>query len=329
MFMKRFTDMIDVIKEAQKVFDTEIEALSKMRNALGTEFSEVLNLITECEGKVVITGMGKPGHVAAKLAATFSSLGTPSFYLHPADAMHGDLGMVSANDVVIAISYSGESDEVISILAGIKTIGAKIVAITRNADSTLAQAADLVQILPEFEEACNLGLAPTSSTTVELCYGDALAVVASKVYGFKDTDFGKFHPAGALGKKLLYKISDIMAVGDDVPMVKKGSSLIAAIDELSRKCMSIVSVVDDEENLCGIMTDADFRKVVSEHGDIYNLSIDEVMNQSPRWICSDELAVEALAVMRDTKCNVMPVLDGKKLVGTIHWQQIVRAGIVL
>ena len=202
---------MDKLAEAKKVFDVEINALEKTINILYNTFNQILDLIVNCKGKVIITGMGKPGHIAAKLAATFSSLGTPSFRLHPAEAMHGDLGMVSPNDILIAISYSGESDEIINILPSIKMIGVTLVGITGNPNSSLAKASDIVQVLPRFEEACYLGLAPTSSTTATLCYGDALAVVASGIYGFKDADFGRIHPAGALGKKLVLRVNDLMA----------------------------------------------------------------------------------------------------------------------
>lgn len=196
---------MDRLAEGKRVFDIEIEALQKTRDALDETYVQILDLITNCSGKVIVTGMGKPGHIAAKLAATFASLGTPAFRLHPAEAMHGDLGMVSPNDVVIAISFSGESDEIVRILPNIKLIGATLIALTGNPSSTLAKAADVVQVLPKFEEACYLGLAPTSSTTAALCYGDSLAVVASGVYGFKDENYAMFHPAGSLGKKLILK----------------------------------------------------------------------------------------------------------------------------
>ena len=197
---------MDKLAEGRRVFDIEIQALEKTRDALDNTFVKILDLVTKCTGKVIITGMGKPGHIAAKLAATFASLGTPSFSLHPGEAMHGDLGMICDNDIVIVISYSGESDEIVKILPNIKMIGSILVGITGNANSTLAHASDIVQVLPKFEEACYLGLAPTSSTTVALCYGDALAIVASGIYGFRDVDFGRYHPAGALGKKLILKV---------------------------------------------------------------------------------------------------------------------------
>ena len=202
--------MLNILSEGKKVFDIEINALKMMRDNLDETFLHILNLVTSCTGKVIVTGMGKPGHIAAKLAATFSSLGTSSFFLHPGEAMHGDLGMVSSDDIVIAISYSGESEEVINIIPSIKIRGAKIIGITANKASSLARMADVIQILPYFEEACYLGLAPTSSTTVELCYGDALAVVASEIYGFKDSDFSMLHPAGSLGKKLIVRVDDLM-----------------------------------------------------------------------------------------------------------------------
>ena len=189
---------MDKLAEARRVFDIEIGALEKTKEVLNDTFVQILDLITNCTGKVIVTGMGKPGHIGTKIAATFASLGTPSFFLHPGEAMHGDLGMISANDVVVAISYSGESDEIVHILPNIKMIGATLVGITGNEKSSLAEASDIVQVLPKFNEACYLGLAPTSSTTTVLCYGDALAVVASGIYGFKDVDFGKFHPAGSL-----------------------------------------------------------------------------------------------------------------------------------
>ncbi len=240
---------MDKLLEGKKVFDIEIEALKRTRDAINDTFVQILDWIIACSGKVIITGMGKPGHIATKLAATFSSLGTPSFYLHPAEAMHGDLGMISENDIIIAISYSGESEEIVKILPNIKMIGAKIVAITGNENSTLAKAADITQVFPEFEEACYLGLAPTSSTTAELVYGDALAVVASVVYGFKDSDFGKFHPAGSLGKKLILKVADLMVKDKDIPKIGKDKLLMDAITKKKKKGIGVVSVIDEDNTL--------------------------------------------------------------------------------
>lgn len=317
------------LQEGKRVIGVEIEALNKVKDSLNEVFVEILNEILNCQGKLVITGMGKPGHIARKLAATFSSLGTPSFCLHPAEAMHGDLGMIDSRDVVIAISYSGESDEIVKILPNIKMIGAKLIAITGNANSTLAQAAEIVQVLPKFEEACHLGLAPTSSTTAVLAYGDALAVTASEEYGFKDVDFGKFHPAGSLGKRLVLKVDDLMASGDAVPKVVTGSLLMDAIKEISNKRLGTVSVVDEDNNLVGIITDGDVRRMIGDHEDIYTVKVDEVMTPNPKRTTKEVLAFNALKQIREQNINCLPVVDGKKLVGTITWQSIVRAGIVV
>ncbi len=320
---------MDRLNEAKKVFDIEIEALQKTRDVLGDDFIGILNEISSCQGKVILTGMGKPGHIAEKLAATFSSLGTPSFYLHPAEAMHGDLGMVSKNDVVIAISYSGESSEIIEILPVIRLIGAKLIAITGNRNSTLAKASDLVQELPEFEEACHLGLAPTSSTTVELVYGDALAVVASEMYDFKDVDFGKLHPAGALGKKLILKVEDCMAKNEDLPKIHVDSLLVDAIKEMTKKGLGVVCMVDDENVLKGILTDGDLRRVIEKRVDIYSESVRNVMTPDPKRTTKDKLAVEALKFIRSKNINNLPVVDEEnKLIGVVDWRQIVKAGIV-
>lgn len=324
------TTEINIIEAGKEVFDLEIEALEKTRDILDSTFEEILNVIIGCKGKIIITGMGKPGHIATKLAATFASLGTPAFSLHPGDAMHGDLGMISELDVVIAISFSGESDELIRILPSIKLIGATLIAITANGESSLAQTADIVQVLPQIKEACYLNLAPTSSTTAELCYGDALAVVASKINGFSNSDFGIFHPAGALGKKLIIKVSDLMVRDELVPKVKRGTLLMDAISELSEKRMSMVSIVDEKDKLYGIMTDADWRMVVRNHGDIYSITVDEVMNRTPKVFGFNKLAVDALQFMKKESINVLPIIDDNgKLVGTLHWQQIVKAGIVI
>lgn len=316
------------IEEGKRVFNIEINALEKMRDALDDTFSQILDTIVECEGKVIITGIGKPGHVGSKIASTLSSLGTPSFYLHPAEAMHGDLGMLSPNDVVIAISYSGESREVVTILPNIKLIGATLIGITGNPQSSLAHASDIVQVLPKFSEACYLGLAPTSSTTVEMAYGDALAVVASGIYGFKDADFGKFHPAGALGKKLILKVKDVMVHGDDNAVIHTGASFKEAIIEISKKKMGIVTVVGDNDKLAGIVTNGDIRRQLEKSVDVYSLIVDDIMTKTPLTIDVNKMAVEALNKMKKVKMPNLIVVDGEKAVGTIQLIDIVRNGIV-
>lgn len=320
---------MDKLAEARRVFDIEIEALQKMRESLDETFVQILDEIVACQGKVIVTGMGKPGHVGTKIAATLASLGTSSFFLHPAEAMHGDLGMVTANDLVIAISYSGESEEIIKILPNIKMIGARIIGITGNADSTLAVNSDIVQVLPKFKEACYLGLAPTSSTTVELCYGDALAVVASGIYGFKDADFGKFHPAGALGKKLILRVEDLMTTGEKNAVLPADATLKDVILELSKKGLGIVSIVDERGCLLGVITDGDLRGQLLKGVDIYSLSVDDIMSKHPFTIRNNRLAVEALNVLKKRNISYMPVLDAdRRVVGTIRMKDIVNVGIV-
>lgn len=317
-----------LLEEGRRVIGTEIEALESVRCSLDGTFLAILNEIIACEGKLVITGMGKPGHIAKKLAATFSSLGTPSFFLHPGEAMHGDLGMVDRRDIVMAISYSGESDEIVRILPNIKMIGAKLVAITGNSSSTLAKAAEIVQVLPEFEEACHLGLAPTSSTTAVLAYGDALAVAASVNHGFKDVDFGKYHPAGSLGKKLVLRVEDLMASGEEVPRVNSESLLVDAIKEMSGKRLGAVVVTDEKEDIEGIITDGDLRRLVEGRRDIYSVKSGEVMTRNPKTIDGRSMAVDALRQIHDQDVNCLPVVEGRRLVGLITWQSVVNAGIV-
>lgn len=319
---------MDRITEAKKVFDIEIDALQKTKDSLGEDFLKILDLIVTCKGKVVVTGVGKPGHIATKMAATFSSLGTPSFFLHPDEAMHGDLGMVSSDDVVIAISYSGESDEITRILSSVKLIGAKLVGITGRENSTLAKACDVVQILPPFNEACHLGLAPTSSTTTELCYGDALAVVASQVYGFGKADFGKFHPAGALGKKLHLKVCELMKTGEQNAIVYNDMVLKNVIVELSQKKLGVVNVFDRSGEYLGIITGGDLYRALESGYDIYASSIDPLITRKPITITSERLAVEALNIMKEKNIISMPVVDGKTLIGTIIMQDLLAAGLI-
>lgn len=319
---------MEKLDEGKRVFDLEIKALKCMRDALDDTFVTILDFVTTCSGKVIITGMGKPGHIARKIAATFASLGTPSFCIHPAEAMHGDLGMISKDDVVIAISFSGESDEIVKILPNIKLIGATLVGITGNGNSTLAKASDVVQILPDFDEACYLGLAPTSSTTVELCYGDALAVAASVIYGFKDNDYAKFHPAGTLGKKLILKVDDLLDKDEKNAKVHINVPLKDAIIEISKKGLGMVAVVDDSDQLLGIITDGDLRRQLEKGVNIYSLRVEDIMTKQPKTIQIGNFAVDALKLMHEKNISGMPVLNGNTLIGIIRVQSIVGAGIV-
>lgn len=319
----------DVLSEARQVFDKEMVALRKTRDSLGEDFAQLVELVLTCSGKVIVTGMGKPGHVAAKIAATLSSLGTPSFFMHPGEAMHGDLGMVEARDVVILMSYSGESEEVTRLMPVLQEIGCTTVAITGNRKSTLSKECQYRVVFPEFEEACYMHLAPTSSTTALLVLGDALAVVASRAKNYTKEDFGLHHPAGALGKKLLVKVTDVMHGGNDNAVVRQGSTVQNAIIEMSGKGLSMVVIVDEEDNLKGIITDGDLRRMLNRGVDVYHEVVDHVMTASPKWVDAREMAVNALQVMNEKKITCMPVLDeAHHVVGSVLMQDIIKAGIV-
>ena len=319
----------DVRAEARGVFDKEIEALRKTRDALGADFENLVELILNCRGKVILSGMGKPGHIGSKIAASLASLGTPAFFMHPAEAMHGDLGMVTRGDVVILMSYSGESEEVTRLLPVLQEIGCETVAITGKERSTLARECRHRYVFPEFEEACYLHLAPTSSTTSLLVLGDALAVTVAKLRNYTSEDFGLHHPAGALGKKLLVKVRDLMHTGVDNALILEGGSLRSAIVEMSAKGLSMVTVVDAEGKLKGIITDGDLRRMLEKGVDVYHETIDAVMTKNPKWIDSREMAVNALQFMSDRRITGMPVLDEQGLVvGSILMQDIYKAGIV-
>ena len=319
----------DSIIEARKVFDQEIEALEKTKNALDEDFEQILNLILACKGKVILTGMGKPGHIATKMSATFASLGIPSFFMHPGEAMHGDIGMVGKTDVVMLMSYSGESEEIVRLLPVLTEIGCITIAITGNRSSTLARKSQYHFFFPAFEEACYLHLAPTSSTTALLVLGDALAVVASKAINYTKEDFGLRHPAGALGKKLLVKVKNLMHTGDDDAVVPEGSTLHQAIVEMSKKGLSMVTIVDQEDRIQGIITDGDLRRMLDKKVDVYNATVDELMTRNPITVDYREMAVNALQTMGDKKITCMPVVDeNNRLIGTILMQDIFKAGIV-
>ena len=319
----------DVCAEAQAVFDKEIEALRKTRDSLGEDFEKLVELVLNCRGKVILSGMGKPGHLGTKMAATLASLGTPAFFMHPAEAMHGDLGMVTKEDVVILMSYSGESEEVTRLMPVLQEIGCITVAITGNASSTLNRECMYHFVFPAFEEACYMHLAPTSSTTALLVLGDALAITVAKLRNYTKEDFGLHHPAGALGKKLLVKVSDVMHKGGENAVIPTGSSLRSAIVEMSSKGLSMVTIVDEEKRLKGIITDGDLRRMLEKGIDVYNETIDAVMTPNPKWIDCREMAVNALQFMSDRHITGMPVLDESgAVVGSVLMQDIFKAGIV-
>lgn len=320
---------MDIVKEAQWVFDTEITALQETKKSLGKDFETIVQLVVNCTGKVIISGMGKSGHIGAKIAASLASLGTPSFFMHPGEAMHGDLGMVAKNDVVILMSNSGESDEIVRLLPTLHEIQCVTVAITGNSKSTLAKSCQYHFYFPHFEEACYMHLAPTSSTTALLTLGDAIAVVASKMRNYTKSDFALHHPAGALGRKLLVKVENVMHAGDENAVVQQGSTLRSAIIEMSSKGLSMVTIVDQENKLKGIITDGDLRRMLERGVDVYQEMVDHVMTKLPKYINSKDMAVNALQKMSDFRITGMPVLDGSDcVIGSILMQDIYKAGII-
>lgn len=322
-------EKFDIIFEAKSIFDKEIKALEKTKEAIGEDFEKIVELMLNCEGKVVLTGIGKPGHIATKIAATLASLGTPSFFMHPGEALHGDLGMVEKKDIVVLMSYSGESEEVTRLMPVLQEIGCTTVAITGKQKSTLARECQYHFFFPEFEEACYMHLAPTSSTTALLVLGDALALTTSRMRNYTKEDFGLHHPAGALGKKLLVKVSDLMHESEDNAVVESGSSLRNAIVVMSNKGLSMVTVIDCNNRLAGVITDGDLRRMLERGVDVYNETIDNVMTKSPKWIDAREMAVNALQIMNDTRITSMPVIDEEGIVvGTLLMQDILKAGIV-
>lgn len=320
-----------IIDAGKRVFDIEIEALTQVRDCLDESFEKIVNAITECKGKVIVTGMGKSGHIASKIAATMASLGTSSFFLHPAEALHGDLGMVSSNDIVIAISNSGESDEIVNILPNIKLIGARIVGISSNPNSTLIRSCDLPFVFPKMKEACNMSLAPTSSTTATLVFGDALAVVLSGISGFSKDNYALIHPAGSLGKRLLVSVANVMMTGEHNSTIPVGSGLKDAIVEMGKKTLGMVNVIDSDGKLCGIITDGDLRRLLDKGVNIYDCRVDDVMTKTPITISSDRLAVDAFMVIKNANKQItaLPVIDANGILeGTVRIYDIVNKGII-
>ena len=323
--------MSDLVDEILRVFDIEIDALTRVRKAVGPAYVDAVKLIFECRGKVIVTGVGKSGLVGQKVAATMASTGTPAIFLHPTDGMHGGLGVVQQGDVVVAIGKSGESDELITMLAPLRTIGARVIAITGNPESTLARNADVVLVADSGVEACPMNLAPTSSTTVALVVGDALAVALMKLRNFQPENFALYHPGGQLGKRLLLTVGDLMRSGADNPVIGVSASTREMLVEMTSKRMGATSVVDEEGRLRGLVTDYDVRRVLEQGLDLFSMTIAEVMNAAPSYTCSDEKAVAALEQMenREKPFLLLPVLnrETRKVVGMIHLHDLFARGL--
>ena len=314
----------------RRVFEIEAQALTAVASRLDGDFSAACRLMLDTRGRVVCTGMGKSGHIARKIAATLASTGTPAFYVHPGEAAHGDLGMITDADVVLALSYSGESDEILLLLPVLRRQGNKLIAMTGRVNSSLAREADVHLDVSVPAEACPLDLAPTSSTTASLTMGDALAVALLEARGFTADDFARSHPAGALGRRLLLHISDVMHAGADVPRVGADATLSEALVEMSRKRLGMTAIVDGDGRLLGLFTDGDLRRALDDREvDVRNTRIADVMTRSPKTIGSDALAVEAAQLMEAHKIGGLLVIDAdSRVVGALNIHDLLRARVV-
>ncbi len=322
-------DDAGLVASGRRVVEIEQAALAAVGARIGTEFAAACRLILGSRGRVVATGMGKSGHVARKIAATLASTGTPAFFVHPGEAGHGDLGMITDADVVLALSYSGESDEILMLLPVLKRQGNAVIAMTGRAQSTLAREADLHLDVSVPAEACPLDLAPTSSTTASLALGDALAVALLDARGFTADDFARSHPAGSLGRRLLLHITDVMHRGDELPKVREDASLSEALVEMSRKRLGMTAVVDADDRLLGLFTDGDLRRALDSALDVRQTRIAEVMTRQPRTIGADQLAAEAARLMETHQINGLIVVDAAgRAVGALNIHDLLRARVV-
>ncbi|MGH8050361.1 MAG: KpsF/GutQ family sugar-phosphate isomerase [Arenimonas sp.] len=319
-----------LIKCGHRVLSVEIQALQAVQARIGTDFAQACRLLLQCQGRVICTGMGKSGHIATKIAATLASTGTPAFFVHPGEASHGDLGMITDADVVLALSNSGETEELLMIIPVLKRQGNVLISLTGRPGSSLASAADVHLDVSVPEEACPLGLAPTSSTTAALVMGDALAVSLLEARGFTADDFARSHPAGALGRRLLLHISDIMHAGSEVPRVGIDATASEALVEMSRKRLGMTAIVDTEDRLLGVFTDGDLRRALDDAQiDLRNTPVKQLMAHSPKTIFADALAVEAAHLMEQYKINALVVVDDEKhVVGALNIHDLLRARVV-
>jgi arabinose-5-phosphate isomerase len=314
---------------AREVIIIEAAAVQALTQRIDDNFLRALNIILSCEGRVIVSGMGKSGHIARKIAATMSSTGTPAYFVHPGEASHGDLGMITSQDVFIALSYSGESDELMTIVPVIKRQGAKLISLTGNPRSSLAMAADAHLNGSVDKEACPMGLAPTASTTAALALGDALAVALLDAKGFGEEDFARSHPGGSLGRRLLTHVRDIMHTGQKIPSVAEHATLADAILEMSRKGLGMTAVVDENHHVLGIYTDGDLRRTLEKKLDFATTPVNSVMSRKPHCTAPDALAAEAVRIMEERKVNQMLVVDAdNRLAGALNMHDLLRAKVI-
>ncbi|WP_397471323.1 KpsF/GutQ family sugar-phosphate isomerase [Rheinheimera sp.] len=320
---------IDFTIRAAEVIKIEAAAVEQLKQYLDADFNLACQLIFDSTGKTIVTGMGKSGHIGSKIAATLASTGTPAFFVHPGEASHGDLGMLSAADIVIAISNSGETAEVLTIIPVIKRLGIKLIAMTGNPASTLAKLADAHLCVKVEQEACPLGLAPTASTTATLAMGDALAVALLDARGFSADDFALSHPGGSLGRKLLLRLEDIMHTGEQVPAVLYSATIKDALLEISKKGLGMTAVVDEQGKMAGVFTDGDLRRILDQRYDIHSNQIADVMTRNCITAQAQQLAAEALQIMQQKKINGLIIIDDAgKPVGAMNMHDLLRAGVL-
>lgn len=313
----------------REVLTQEAAALTHAAAELGEEFVKAVSLLLNCRGRLIVSGVGKSGHIGRKLAATFASTGTPAYFVHAAEAAHGDLGMITAADCVLAISYSGETNELLTIVPTLKREGATLIAMTGNPESSLARYADVHVNCHVDREACPLNLAPTTSTTMTLALGDALAVACLSAKGFTKEDFARSHPGGALGRRLLIHVQDLMRTGDDIPSVRQTVTVLDAVREITKKHIGMTSVVDNDNRVVGIFTEGDLRRLIERVGDIRQVVIGDVMTRTPKTIAPGELAAVAVKIIDETQCNQLLVVDeDNHLIGALHTHDLIAAKVL-
>lgn len=317
------------LKRAREVLDIEADALRALAERLNGDFCRAVDAILQASGRLIVTGMGKSGHIARKIAATLASTGTPAYFVHPAEAAHGDLGMITSADILLALSNSGESTEVLALLPALKRKGVTLISMTGRVDSTLAKESDIHLDTWVEREACPLGLAPTASTTAALAMGDALAVTLLEARDFREEDFALSHPGGSLGRRLLVRVSDLMHQGDELPLVASGASLKDALLMMTQKGLGMTAIVDAQSRLQGVYTDGDLRRTLDKTLDLSKLTINDVMTANPCTILSNKLATEAVRLMEQKKITGLLVVDEQqRLIGALHMHDLLNAGVV-
>lgn len=326
--MNKEKNTFDYIDVANRVLDIESAAIKNLKGTLNKSFVEACEACGNCKGKIIVMGLGKSGHIADKIAATFASTGTPAFFIHPSEAIHGDLGMIDKEDVVLILSNSGETEEIVSLIPIIKKMGITIIALTGNKKSKLSNEANIHLNVEVKEEACPMNLAPTASTTAALAMGDAMAVALLEKKGFTKEDFAKSHPGGSLGKKLLLSLGDIMHRGDEIPIVYETDKLASGLIEMSEKALGMTAVKNDNNELVGIFTDGDLRRTLENKVDIQNTCMKEVMKKDPYTMSEDTLAYNAVATIQEMKITSLLIVKDKKVIGALNIHDLFRSGVM-